>query len=502
MPPSESDVFDAAVDLDPNSDCVPAHPLGVKPSGNALTATSDIRPSMGMLANVPDDTIMMCLELLDARDLRALSATCKALYAFGRSEELWRALFVSKSISSFTWRGSWYATYNNLPRSIIASPDCSSLYSDTLYRPFQCANISLAPFVTRIPKENTIARLSDLTHEEFLDKWSDKPFILTEPVKSWPIYKNWSTRDALQSHGKKYFRAEAVDWKLRDYYEYMEENLDESPLYLFDNKFVTTMGLQGPDSCVTDLSNGTVEDIKSSETPSFWPPPCFGQDLFSALGSMRPDHQWIIIGPTRSGSSFHKDPNATSAWNAVLRGAKFWIMFPANNNFTPPGVFVCEDESEVTAPLSIAEWLLTFHAEARRTAGCLEGICREGEILHVPSGWWHLVVNIEASVAITQNFVPTQHLPAVLGFLKHKPDQVSGFKKEVCEEAFVEFVERMRESHPKDLEEGLKKLEQEELKSSRKRKWDEVVHGDDEESAAGFSFGFCDVDDTSDADIP
>lgn len=62
-------------------------------------------------------------------------------------------------------------------------------------------------------------------------------------------------------------------------------------------------------------------------------------------------------------------------------------MFPPSVP-EPPGVFVSEDSSEVTSPLSIAEYLLTFHEEARREAGCLEGICGAGELLFVPKGWW------------------------------------------------------------------------------------------------------------------
>ncbi|KAL1997575.1 hypothetical protein VTN02DRAFT_1436 [Thermoascus thermophilus] len=201
----------------------------------------------------------------------------------------------------------------------------------------------------------------------------------------------------------------------------MRDNSDESPLYLFDRDFVAKMGLKtGP----PDREPAT----------AYWPPPCFGEDLFAVLGAQRPDDRWLIVGPARSGSTFHKDPNATSAWNAVVRGAKYWILFPSSATLPPPpGVYVSADQSEVTAPLSIAEWLLGFHALARRTPGCVEAVCREGEVLHVPSGWWHLVVNLEPCVAITQNFIPRAHLPAALDFLRNKPDQVSGFRRDVAD---------------------------------------------------------------------
>ena len=110
-------------------------------------------------------------------------------------------------------------------------------------------------------------------------------------------------------------------------------------------------------------------------------PPYFAADLFSVLGARRPDWRWLIVGPDRSGSSFHVDPNrfpggpsrpeagraplataqprrspashrgraprrrSTGAWNAVISGRKKWVMFPPHA--TPPGVAPSVDGAEV-----------------------------------------------------------------------------------------------------------------------------------------------------------
>ena len=380
--------------------------------------------------------------------------------------------------NDFTWRGTWRSTYLNLSASKIAPLDCSHLYSDTFHRPFFCAHISLAPYVENIPTRNQIPRLPDLTPAEFEESWINKPFVLTEPVKNWPLYKTWSTETLVKQYADTVFRIDIVDWPFKTYVDYMKDNSDESPMYLFDRDFVSKMGLQ------TEGKNA-----------DYTPLPSFGEDFFTILGAQRPDHQWLIIGPERSGSTFHTDPNATSAWNAVVRGVKYWIMFPAAT--VPPGVYVSADQSDVTSPLSIAEWLLNFHAAARKVPGCMEGICGEGEVLHVPSGWWHLVVNLSPAIAITQNFIPRGHLGSALDFLKNKADQVSGFGEDVGD-AYGLFVERMRDVFPDVLEESMKELE-----GKRKRKWEEVVKPTEDDEAGrggGFSFGF--GGDDSDIEVP
>ena len=73
---------------------IPSHPLGIKPSGNAYTASRDIKFACGLFCRLPDELLNHILEKLDALDLVRLGGTCKALYAFTGAEELWKNLFI------------------------------------------------------------------------------------------------------------------------------------------------------------------------------------------------------------------------------------------------------------------------------------------------------------------------------------------------------------------------------------------------------------------------
>lgn len=187
-----------------------------------------------------------------------------------------------RSSDNFIWRGTWRKTYLGLPKEVPIIVE--NLFSDVLYRPVFCAVHPIAPFAEGIPKRNQILKFSNLTKEEFTN-YKNTPFILTEPVKKWPAYMDWSIKKLAREHAQIKFRAESVDWKLETYYDYMRDCVyDESPLYLFDKYFVekTVLG-----------DKYTVPEI-------------FQEDYFEVLREARPDRRWLIIGPTRSGSTFHK----------------------------------------------------------------------------------------------------------------------------------------------------------------------------------------------------
>ena len=195
------------------------------------------------------------------------------------------------------WRGSWFHTVLKFPpkqpKLIIR---CDDLFSDVLHRPFLCLRTPLSPFFRNIPPQNEIPRLDDLSAVQFASAWVSKPFILANTINKWPMHQTWSWRSFQEKFKDVNFVAEAVDWALDTYLDYAGNNSDESPLYLFDHSFVEKMGLRiGEQSGEGD----------------YWIPECFGEDFFALFGDQRPDHRWLIIGPERSGSTFHKDPNAT-----------------------------------------------------------------------------------------------------------------------------------------------------------------------------------------------
>ena len=212
---------------------------------------------------------------------------------FARSHT--ESILVRSATPNIAWKGSWIATYLRRPKAWAPCISCHDLFSDVLYRPFFCAQTPLEPFATKIPTQNEIPRLQNLSPDSFASCWAGKPFILTDPVRQWPVFHDWSTESLLERYGEIRFRAEAVDWPLQEYVSYMKQNEDESPLYLFDRSFVEKMGLS----------------VGKGEGSQYWTPECFGEDLFAALGDQRPDSRWLIMGPERSGSTFHKDPNAT-----------------------------------------------------------------------------------------------------------------------------------------------------------------------------------------------
>ena len=173
----------------------------------------------------------------------------------------------------------------------------------------------------------------------------------------------------------------------------MKENTDDSPLYVFDSSFDND-----------SISKALLNDFK--------PPSYFPDDLFSLVGEKRrPPYRWFLLGPERSGTCVHIDPLGTSAWNTVLRGSKRWVAFPPS---TPKSIAKALDVIKRGEDDEAINYFVDFIPRLREKGHRFYEFTQlPGDTVFIPSGWWHAVLNLEDSIAITQNFCSRNNLENV-----------------------------------------------------------------------------------------
>lgn len=366
-----------------------SHSHGVQPLGNLFFSPGSVNSrntGLGSLQLLTDELLLDILGFLGASNLGVLATVSKSLYVFTNHEPLWRNLVLDNLNGHFSFTGSWKSTYVasfypsfDIPTSSLTIRD---FYSDYLFQSWLCANLEMKP--DWLERDN-IVRKKGISVEDFVLNFEEpnKPVLLEGCLDTWPALKKWDRDYLVEVCGSVQFSAGPVEMRLEDYFRYSDLVKEERPLYLFDPKFAEKVPILGSDY----------------EVPVY-----FREDMFGVLGDERPDYRWVIIGPAGSGSSFHIDPNSTSAWNAVIKGSKKWVLFPPD--VVPPGVHPSSDGAEVACPVSIIEWFMNFYNATKSwKKRPVECVCKAGEVIFVPNGWWHLVINLEESFAITQNYV-------------------------------------------------------------------------------------------------
>ncbi|CAK9298564.1 unnamed protein product [Gordionus sp. m RMFG-2023] len=400
------------------------------------------------------------------------------------------------------------------------------------------------------------------------------PCVITGLQKDWDASDKWNWDRLSKKLGMNKFRVgddihgKSVKISLNNYVRYALSNEDDSPLYVFDSDYgeseedlneggdvnyrqkrtyILFINVPKHRSNLKKKSKKiTKRDKRACLMNHYKVPSIFNEDLFSySSRSKRPPYKWFVMGPPRSGTGIHIDPLGTSAWNALVKGRKWWVLFPndyptqhINHNVvydqyfrlrqgiksTPPPKYdtlsssqssessidsdnahsLAEEKepfffysistSSSSSYLSLSEtdsYLDTKQWEGIREEGIhwfervyafiFDAYKREnlmskpklladdkkiiynppkivnrmreitsgknkpmvilqkpGETIFVPAGWWHVVLNIDYTICVTQNFVSLANLPAAWkmttsqrpklaeswfeGLVKHRPE--------------------------------------------------------------------------------
>ncbi|CAM8946398.1 unnamed protein product [Rhodiola kirilowii] len=371
---------------------------------NGQQQFSDRRSAaLGSLRVFPDEIVCEILDHLTFRDVGRLACVSSVMYIFCNEEPLWMTLCLKTAKGQLQYQGSWKKTAlhqeNLLDRYVpCARPlQFNGFNSIFLYRRLYRCYTTLNNFSF---DDGNVERRKDISIEEFSrDYDGKKPVLLDGLADMWPARSTWTPEQLLLKYGETSFKisqrsSKKVTMKLKDYVSYMELQHDEDPLYVFDDKF-------------GEVAPALLNDYSV--------PHLFQDDYFDVLNKDdRPDFRWLIIGPERSGASWHVDPALTSAWNTLLCGRKRWALYPPGR--VPLGVMVHVNEEDgdvnVDTPTSL-QWWLDFYPLLADKDKPIELTQLPGETIFVPTGWWHCILNLETTVAVTQNFVNSKNFEYV-----------------------------------------------------------------------------------------
>ncbi|CAO4369338.1 unnamed protein product [Caenorhabditis nigoni] len=260
--------------------------------------------------------------------------------------------------------------------------------------------------------------------------FQNQPFILgSQSTSSWLARKDWVLPDGRPN--KEYLKksygnaivpilVNGTNYESTTLTEFIE-NMGDPKVYLkdwhFQNEFGTSMYTLNP-FFSRDFVNCEKWTTNKEENP-------FGDD-----------YRFVYIGAAGSWTKFHADVVCSYSWSANICGRKKWFMM------SPGSEEVFKSSSTDSGYVEdIREYQELFEQ-----ANVITFIQEPGEIVFVPSNWWHQVHNLEDTISINHNWMNSTNLGLVRDFLKKREEDVRNELSD-CVDSFTkeEFEEKVED---------------------------------------------------------
>jgi len=144
------------------------------------------------------------------------------------------------------------------------------------------------------------------------------------------------------------------------------------------------------------------------------------EDIYPTIGYQN-DLDWMILSNKDTGSDLHNDPDVMGAWNYLINGKKHWVVFPKGDaaDFELSCDRRCSEY--VTSGDTVKMWFNSVlpQIQHKQVLGepILQAVQQPGEAIYLPFGVPHTILNIEDNVAVTENHLFVDAVPAFMNHL-------------------------------------------------------------------------------------
>ncbi|NMF61951.1 hypothetical protein DP113_25295 [Brasilonema octagenarum UFV-E1] len=232
-----------------------------------------------------------------------------------------------------------------------------------------------------------VERRSNLSYEEFIREYASvgKPVIITDAMKDWKATTKWTADFFRSEYGSSNFlvtdvrNQTRVDMTVAEYLERINTDKNEKFLYLRDLNLSSNPKLY--------------EDYKV---------PVYFRDWLQRLPQKLVKKYYlnfysIYVGAKDTSIGLHFDFLGMPGWVALISGRKRFVLFTPNLIPDAKDILSYGEDENFNGNLE------NFPLYAN--ANPVEVILEPGEIIYIPSKWWHHVKNLENSVSLNGNII-------------------------------------------------------------------------------------------------